>query len=331
MPLLNNKRNFLEAFLDSGSEVSRNNDILFYCVNKQHNSKKLSISLNVEQDGHWGRYHCWVCDFKGRNLLSLLKHVKRYDLIKQYCSQLDSNKNILLEHDIFVETSVTLPYKFIPLSVLFLKNKKYEKYFSELQYAANYLIKERALSKRDIISYMIGITTDETYHGYIIIPSFDDTGKLNFFTSRAYQRKKVRYVNCNHDKDKIIFNEINVDWKKPVLLTEGPFDTIKAQVNSTCLLGSSLTEKSALFQKIIEHDTKILLSLDAEKSANKKALNIALLLSEYGIDVKMINIDKQYKDIAEMPEDEWQDTYKTQSVSDSIDKTDVLIKKINSL
>lgn len=331
MQLLNNKRNFLESFLNDGTDVSRNNDILFYCVNKQHNSKKLSISLNVESDGHWGRYHCWVCDFKGRNLLSLLKHVKRYDLIKQYCANLDSNKNILLEHDIAIETPVALPYKFIPLSALFLKNKKYEKYFNELQYAVNYLTKERNLSKRDIISHMMGITTDEIYYGYIIIPSFDMAGKLNYFTSRAYHRKKVRYVNCNNDKDKIIFNEINVNWEKPVLLTEGPFDTIKSQVNSTCLLGSMLTEKSALFQKIIEYDTKVLLSLDAEKSANKKALYIATLLTEYGIDVKMIDINKEYKDIAEMPDDEWQDTYNKQLNNISLDKTNIIIKKINSL
>ena len=78
-------------------------------------------------------------------------------------------------------------------------------------------------------------------------------------------------------------NDININWSKPLTLVEGPFDLTKCNENATCLLGSTLRADSALFQKIVEHKTPILLALD--KDAKVKMHKIAKLLCQYDIDV----------------------------------------------
>lgn len=329
--MLQNKDTFLESFLGQGSNISKNNDMLFYCPIKQHTSKKLSVNLTCDKDGHWGTYHCWVCDFKGRNLLSLLKRLKRYDLIKQYCSNVNNNTfNIFYEEHVEDEP-VALPNMFIPLSAYFMKNEKYTKYSNELRQAATYLIKGRDLTKLDIITNTLGITTDEKYYKYVVIPSYDMSGTLNYFICRAYSKYKMRYKNCKHDKDKIIFNEVNIDWKTPLLICEGPFDALKSHVNATCLLGSSLTEKTLLFQRIIENDTKVLLALDSDKTGKEKTLRITNMLLEYDIDVKIFDISAQYKDIGEMSSDTFKQFYNTQLNNNSINKNDYIIRKIETI
>ena len=48
-----------------------------------------------------------------------------------------------------------------------------------------------------------------------------------------------------------LFNEITLDWKKPITLVEGPVEIFNAGDNSTCILGSSLNENYILFQNQI--------------------------------------------------------------------------------
>ena len=84
---------------------------------------------------------------------------------------------------------------------------------------------------------------------------------------------------------KIIFNEIDIDFTKSLTLVEGPLDLIKCPPNSTCLLGSALNENSILFYKIIKNRTPIILLLDND--AKQKAMKIAKLLSSYSIDVRL--------------------------------------------
>ena len=47
---------------------------------------------------------------------------------------------------------------------------------------------------------------------------------------------------------------INIDWSKELALVEGAFDLVKSNENSTCLLGSKLSEKSRLFLQIIKNN-----------------------------------------------------------------------------
>ena len=70
--------------------------------------------------------------------------------------------------------------------------------------------------------------------------------------------------------------------------------------NAIPLLGSTLREKSRLFQKICEKKPNIYLALDED--AKGKEFSIAKKLKEYGINVMSIKITP-YADIGEMPQE----------------------------
>ena len=94
---------------------------------------------------------------------------------------------------------------------------------------------------------------------YLILPSYDKNGELNFYVSRnidADTANSFKYKNANVSKNKIIFNEINIDWNIPLTLVEGPLDLLKTNDNATCLLGSALNEEMLLFQQIVKNKHK---------------------------------------------------------------------------
>ena len=92
----------------------------------------------------------------------------------------------------------------------------------------------------------------------MILPSFDCNGNLNYYTARSIDTDiKMKYMNSKVSKTEIIFNEINLNWQKEITLVEGPFDMVKCDDNSTCLLGSHLPVNSLLFQKITQNISKL--------------------------------------------------------------------------
>jgi len=236
-----NKVKFLESFLGPrASDISRYNDVLFSCPNKEHSKPKLSVNLDTNKGGNWGKFHCWVCgkDMSGKSLISLLRRLKRTTLISEYAKSVKDHRWLDIEDsdlDNNKDLEISLPETFIPLSTYILKQSK--KYSKQLQNALEYL-KSREVSNTDIIINMLGISTNKDYYGYVMIPSFDNEGKLNYFVGRSYFGHKYRYKNCRNDRLSIIFNEVNIDWNKDLLLVEGPFDVIKSKVNAACLLGS---------------------------------------------------------------------------------------------
>ena len=92
---------------------------------------------------------------------------------------------------------------------------------------------------------------------------------------------------------------------------------MKAQ-NAVPILGSTLSEHSMLFKKIIKYDTPVLLALD--KDANWKALKIKRLLLKYGIEVRELNLE-EYEDVGEMSKDEFK---RLSSVASFIQEEDIL-------
>jgi len=328
-----NKVKFLESFLGPrASDISRYNDVLFSCPNKEHSKPKLSVNLDTDKEGNWGKFHCWVCgkDMSGKSLISLLRRLKRTTLISEYAKSVKDHRWLDIEDsdlDNNKDLEISLPETFIPLSTYILKQSK--KYNKQLQNALEYL-KSRDISNIDIIINMLGISTNKDYYGYVMIPSFDNEGKLNYFVGRSYFGHKYRYKNCRNDRLSIIFNEVNIDWNKDLLLVEGPFDVIKSKVNAACLLGSSLSRRSLLFKRIVENNTPILLSLDTDEVGKLKTLDTVKLLTEYGISVKIIDIDNKYDDIGEMKYEDWINTYDYQKTNNDVVSDEFLMKrKIN--
>ena len=122
------------------------------------------------------------------------------------------------------------------------------------------------------------------------MPSFDAAGKLNYFVARAIDKdRKPKYDNPPVDHREVIFNEINIDWTKPLVLVEGPFDMTKCPDNTTALLGSDFSEQHQLFNKILMSEVSVYLAMDGDMWETKMP-KVYKKLEEYNVDVKVVDV-----------------------------------------
>ena len=173
--------------------------------------------------------------------------------------------------------------------------------------------------------FKLGTCNKGKFRRRIIIPSFDTDGILNYFVGRSIDDSKYKYINSKNKKTDIIFNEINIDWTKELTIVEGPFDLLKCNQNSTCLLGSSLGERSFLFKRIIANRTPVIIALDSDMK--HKSIKIAESLLGYDCNVKILNLGK-FSDVGEMTKLEFKDL---KSSATSWNRRLSLMEKISSL
>lgn len=250
--------------------------------------------------------HCWVCNYKSKNIFSLIKKwnskfLNEYINVFMNGQQLSDLENES-EKEELEPKELKLPYGYRMLALE-------EDNDIDVKKAKRYLNSRGISSQKDLWYWKFGISTeDEDLEERVIIPSFDASGKLNYWTGRSFW-KKPKYLNPEINRTSVIFNEINIDWSKPLTLVEGPFDLLKCNENATCMLGSELTTEYLLFQKIVEHQTPIVLALDDD--AKHKALKIAKNLSEFDIKITLLSVPKEKGDVGAMTKSEFNDLYLT--------------------
>ena len=256
------------------SKPSTKGNHAFHCPFCKHHKPKLEI------DPKTGFYHCWTCEpaTKGRNLTSLLRKLKvspaQVAEMKGYFP--DSKGDI---EDKAYET-VNLPKEFISLTKL----------SSTLTYrqAKSYITK-RGITKEDVLKYNIGYCESGKYRNSIIIPSYDERGRINYFISRSFEKDPGRKYNapsCN--KNQLIGLEYFINWKVPVILCEGVFDAIALKRNAIPLFGKTIPE--ALMMKLVQSAVKtVYLALDND--AFKSSIKYAQQLINLGKDVYLIELN----------------------------------------
>jgi DNA primase len=279
---LSEKLKLLKSAL--GTCWSNETEHLFHCPKCKHHKRKLSV--NVEK----GVFKCWICDYSGTKVSQLIrKHAPSYYAdYRRLEGEVDLTKydTIFSNNIVSSRQIVDLPENFQTLTGQKSKTKTK---------ALNYLY-NRGFTDEDILTWKMGFCNYGEYQDRIIIPSFDDEANVNFFVARSYVGAWMKYQNPHVSKD-IIFNDLNIDWERDIILTEGVFDAVKCP-NSIPLLGSTLRENSLLFQKICEFKPDIYLGLDED--VKEKEFKIAKKLREYGIRVLSIDVTG-YADIGEMP------------------------------
>lgn len=274
-----------------GSCYKSGEEFLFHCKKCGHDKKKLSV--NFEKNV----FKCWICDYRGNNLFSL---VKKYGTRSQkqewesYAKTIDVSLSLEemfqdQEQEEQEQIKINLPKEFISLA-----NKKLP--LSSVE-PMKYLL-GRGITKKEILKWKIGYCKSGEYANRIIVPSFDEDGDVNYFIARAYGKEWPPYKNPNVSKD-IVFNELYVDFQNDLVLVEGVFDAINAE-NAVPILGNSLREDSKLFQEIVKWDTTVYVALDPD--AEKKAMKLIKNLLLYGVEVYKIDV-KGYKDVGEMTKD----------------------------
>ena len=261
-------------------------EVYFTCPFCRNHKKKFAINVIKYA------FHCWHCGRKGRSLLKLCKGAGASpNQLKELQSLLvnDRIKNYVEED---TKTDLYLPSEFKPLWV----PSKSIHYSNAVKY-----LKNRGIKGYDIIRYQMGYTIDGPYANRIIIPSYDSNNKLNYFLARSFYETTLKYKNPPTSKNVIVF-ENQINWKMPLVLCEGVFDAIAIRRNAVPLLGKFVPEK--LLVTMIKNQVKnVYIALDDD--AITEAREIEQELSQYGMNVKMVNLDK--KDPSELGfKDTWE-------------------------
>jgi len=274
-----------------GEYYKAGNELLFYCPFCKHHKKKLSVNLNTNN------YKCWVCDLRGKNVRRLLKTRLSYSQLYEW----DKLNNVVdlnqLDADLFEDKQqitkelVELPKEFISLANPNLP--------ITTKFAYKYL-QDRGITKQDIVMWKIGVCLSNEYRGRVIVPSFDLNGDCDYFVARSYGNSFPKYMNPKVSKD-IVFNELFIDWNKDIILVEGVFDAMKAE-NAIPLLGSTLNEKTTLFNKIIHYDPVVYIALDPDAEA--KSNDIINKLTRYDIQVYKIDVSG-FEDVGTMKKNQF--------------------------
>jgi DNA primase len=270
----------LESVLGKGKSTSGNN-VAFFSPFTSHYKPKLEIDINTTSDGQ-NAWHCWISDKKGRSINSLFKQM---NLGKQYFEQLSkiiqSAKYKNFDTKEKVVEVIALPEDYRPL----WKPKKTPDFRNAMSY-----LKKRGVTIFDILKYRIGYCESGEYSGKIIIPSYDCTGQLNYFVSRAYYKAdKYKHKNPKISKDIIGF-DLTINWEEPIILCEGAFDAIAIKRNAIPLFGKIIQPN--LQKKIIEKRVKdIYICLDED--AIRNALSIAEKFMGEGLNVYFIELKEQ--------------------------------------
>ena len=269
---MNNLLSLLSVVIGNpGRNVRKDNEHIFFCPFCSHYKPKLQVNL-VSQ--FW---HCWVCDSKGRTLKQLFyklnatpnQFIELTDIVGE--SYYYSEKSDIVE-------VISLPKEYIPLW-------KNEGNRIIRKHALLYL-KKRNISNKDIIKYEIGYCEDGLYRNRIIIPSYDNNNKLNYFIARNFYKGGMKYKNPPVSKNVIMF-ENHINWNLPIVICEGAFDAITIKRNVIPILGKTLPE--ALLEKMVNGGTnRVIIILDTD--ARKDALKMTEKLARYSIDSCLVKL-----------------------------------------
>lgn len=94
----------------------------------------------------------------------------------------------------------------------------------DLEKKARDFCKSRLIPSSIYNNFSVSRTGD--YAGRLIIPFYDNKGKMYYFQARSLNGEKPKYVNPKDvPKYKGVYNIFNVDRKKPVIVCEGPIDS----------------------------------------------------------------------------------------------------------
>lgn len=240
------KQQIIEKYLKP--EKTDKTNTYYHCPNCNWKNPRLGIDYNRDV------FFCWYCHFGGHSLTSILYKVNasRNDILemKQVLGEEIKNKQkpkgTLLDLKASIQdkfdsknqnSTEKNPYFKIPDEYKPLKDN-----WKSVLYrpAFNYLKKERGLSKYEIDYYNIHYSLMDDK---LLIPSYDKTGRLNFYIKRtASIHNKYYEIPPNSKASRVSFFEHLTDFTRPIIITEGAFDAMKAGFNTVPLLGTFMNK-----------------------------------------------------------------------------------------
>lgn len=256
---------------------------------KKKGKRKLAINIYKNDI-----FKCWTCGYSGR-LIKVLRQYCSQQIIEEYINTFFEGKSII-DYGSTKTEILTLPNDFKLLSL----QSESDGFLAKR--ALRYL-KKRGVSNRDLWYYKFG--TSKKWYDRVIMPSFDRSGNLNFYSCRSIRDDDwvIPYILPKVRKKEIVFNEININWSKELTITEGPFDMVKCNENTTILSGSDLSDDSLLLMKIVENETPVLVAIDPDMKYTK-LLKQVKMLNSYGIKTRVLPLGN-FGDVGDLSKKEF--------------------------
>jgi len=211
----------------------------------------------------------------GHTILGLFRKLKVEKKYYEILSKITGGKTYSVDKQY---DHLSLPLEFVPLYGATIASP-------EVKNALFYL-KKRGITSQDILKYNIGYCPSGKYGGMIIIPSYDEQGKLNFFTGRSYYDVSFKHLNPVVTKDIIGF-DLFINWNEPITIVEGAFDAIAIKRNAIPLFGKMILDNLKI--KILEKRVcRVNIALD--KDAMSRALDMCEYFIANGISVHFVEL-----------------------------------------
>ena len=197
-----NKINLLKKHF--GNPNRSGDEYIFQCPKCRHPKKKLSVNFIKDV------FKCWVCGYSGTSIQKLVHHYisESIDWSGPKTELALLRYNSLLQSEKLPEKITCFPNSFIPLT---------SKENTPLKTRALEFLMRRGILYKDMIKWRMGYSEEEELYGRIIVPSYDTDGDCVFYSARSFIESKYKYWTPNISKSGIIFNEIDIDWEKPVI------------------------------------------------------------------------------------------------------------------
>lgn len=261
----------LEEVLGS-SESAGKSDIVFNCPFCNHHKKKLSVNLTNQ------KYHCWICETKGRSIVNLFYKCGAAK------NQIEQLKNVLEYYQMKNDSPIDNPTILLKLPDEYLSLHKVPNK-TVLDFLKKY---KPSFTAHDIIRHKVGYCLSGKYAGRIILPSYDKNGTLNFFEGRDFTGlSPYKYLGAPVKINDIIINEFFLDFKSPIVIVEGFFDSISVKRNVTYLTGSIISEK--LKHRLLMEETPLVyIAIDPDKK--KQAIKYCIELGSIGIPTRLVEL-----------------------------------------
>lgn len=240
----------VEVLGEPKKSYKQSTQITFDCPVCDNGGHKGNFEVNLDKDV----YHCWACgDTEGT-------HGPLGKLFDNFGTKKQKKLYLLVRPE--EKSEKKTKYNKIKLPEGFTKISKCNLKYPPHREGINYL-KSRGITDEMCEKFGIGLTSEGAFSSRIVIPSYDKKGELNYFVARSWNpRAKQKYMNPKAEKDKIIFNEANINWEEDIYLCEGMFDAVFLP-NAIPMLGKHLSD--LLFSTIYEKAKKnIIICMDGD-------------------------------------------------------------------
>lgn len=281
-------KHLIDKYLGGHQDIEQEVQHMYYCPNCHHKNPRFSVNYNINA------FKCWVCGFSGRSLLYLLYYLDADPQDIAEAKKLLGKEDLLTKQEVNLsdfQYEVRKKLKEEQSTSTYVKTPDpkdswktiYDTYRSDIfiRRAFKYL-RKRNISEYEINLYDIKFDEENLS---IVIPSYDINGKLNYYITHHFDNGYYQNPK-GYSKMNIVFNEYHIDFRQPVILTEGVYDSINIGYNCLPMLGTFVP--SPLLTRFMEYGTPmvyIFLDGDAEESSVK----ISKYLSYYDVDNKIVN------------------------------------------